>query len=187
MRASLVTVYSLSIAQVQPLHLHEVMGRAPRRPKTVNWLPLSSTARSRSRPLRARWPALGLVRRDQFGLGSGLKPHSPRYGRGMSVAAPAARSCRRPHRRRRSHSSSRPSPHSVIHAAPGIEESRRAGVLGPLDVDDREPLLARRDIGVRAGDVNIARVGNGDAAFISRMPDVGDVEVFSPSASQTNA
>src|SRR6185295_4291437 len=50
-------------------------GRAPTRPKTASWLPLSSTARSRSSGLLivSAWPAVGYVAISS-GLTRGLKP-----------------------------------------------------------------------------------------------------------------
>jgi hypothetical protein len=46
-----------------------VKGREPRRPKIAIWPPVSSTARSRSRPLDSESAGLGVGPGDELGLG----------------------------------------------------------------------------------------------------------------------
>src|SRR5215831_324467 len=70
-----VTVYSLPSFMYSFCISSSLNGRAPRRPKTASWLPLSSTARSRSSPFESAIASpLVLNVAISSGAGFGLKP-----------------------------------------------------------------------------------------------------------------
>ena len=138
-----------------------VNGREPRRPNTAIWPPVSSTARSRSRPLdSASAGRRGLRPGDQLGhrrgreavevglaVGAGQLEHLHPVaavgdvGEQRGVGEPTMTSSA-----------------SFMRAAEGhlLVDARRCGIG---DVDDHQPVLLGGDIGVGAGDIEPPRVG----------------------------
>src|SRR5712692_1299877 len=73
--ALLVTVYSFPSCRYNRSISRRLNGREPLRPNTASWLPLSSTARSRSRPFESAMAGpLVLYVAISSGCGSGLNP-----------------------------------------------------------------------------------------------------------------
>ena len=85
----------------EALHLGAVNGREPRRPNTAIWSPVSSTARSRSRPLDRASAGVGVCA-QAISSGLGARREAVEIGlarRAGQLDAPSGRSCRRRHRR----------------------------------------------------------------------------------------